>query len=138
MNGGLIRIDAAKMIVNFAMNVLDRRPDSTKKCVFNDMTDQSVETQEYALKACQLGLMGLKGNGTPAAMFHPNELVNKAQFVSALSRLLYGEAHNSKRTCRYCMHAQALKDASIINLTNDLMQPIKRGRAIIMFMRVTK
>jgi len=37
MDGTLIRAHAAKMISNYAMNVLDMEPDTTKVCEFDDM-----------------------------------------------------------------------------------------------------
>lgn len=59
MDGTLIRAHAAKMMSNYAMNVLDMEPDTDKVCEFDDMADESAEMQGYAITACQLGLMGL-------------------------------------------------------------------------------
>ena len=44
----------AKMIVNYAMNVLGRTLDTTAACTFTDMSKQSAEMKDYAIKACQL------------------------------------------------------------------------------------
>jgi hypothetical protein len=35
----------AKMMVNYAINVLQRVPDTTKICQFSDIADQSAELQ---------------------------------------------------------------------------------------------
>lgn len=64
----------AKMIVNYAMNVLSRTLDTTIACAFTDMSKQSAEMKDYAIKACQLGIMG-KG----VTKFNPNALVTRAQ-----------------------------------------------------------
>jgi len=37
MDGSLIRSHAAKMMSNYAMNVLDKEPDTEKVCEFDDM-----------------------------------------------------------------------------------------------------
>jgi hypothetical protein len=44
----------AKMISNFAINVLKKTPDTTKDCEFTDMDTQSEEMQSYTITACQL------------------------------------------------------------------------------------
>lgn len=44
----------AKMIVNYAINVLGRTLDTTAKCNFTDMSKQTQEMKDYATKACQL------------------------------------------------------------------------------------
>ena len=45
INGSLIRAHMAKMMVNYAINVLDRVPDDSLICVFTDTDDQSTEIQ---------------------------------------------------------------------------------------------
>lgn len=57
MCDGLLRMELAKMMSNFAIQVLGSTPDVTRTCVFDDMKDQSKEMQEYATLACQLGIM---------------------------------------------------------------------------------
>lgn len=138
MDGLLIRSNAAKMISNFVMNVMDRKPDTTRKCEFIDMAKQSPEMQKYATIACQLGLMGLNGDGSVAERFDPTNLVTKAQFATILSRLIYGEKNNSTEECRYCKHVEALQAKKVITVTTDLMEPLKRGWAMLMLMRVTR
>lgn len=54
LGGYLVRKHAAKMMSNFAMNVLEKTPDTTKVCSFTDMGDEDEEMQHYAELACQL------------------------------------------------------------------------------------
>ncbi len=136
MDGLLIRSHAAKMMANYAINVLGKTPDNSKACDFSDMTDQSNEMKLYAETACKLGLMGLETDGvTPATEFNPNDYLDKAQFATILSRLLYNEANNGNTECRYCDHVAALQDAGVITVTTDLFDPLKRAFAMIMLMR---
>jgi hypothetical protein len=98
MDGTLIRAHAAKMMTNYAMNVLNKTPDTNKACIFDDMQDQTEELQNYAILACQLGLMGLASDGvTPASSFNPDRTIDKAQFTTILSRLLYGPQYDNKQ-----------------------------------------
>lgn len=56
-SGLVFRKHAAKMISQFAINVLGKNPDSTKSCNFVDTKNESPELQRYAKTACQLGIM---------------------------------------------------------------------------------
>ncbi len=80
--------------------------------------------------------MGLKGDGTAAATFNPIGLIDKAQFATILSRMLRGNENNTTDACRYCKHVDVLKATGVIKVTTDLMMPLKRGRAMLMLMRL--
>ncbi len=136
-NNHLTRWEAAKMIVNFAMNVLNKQPDVTRTCVFADMDVSNAEMKQYASMACQLGIMWLKGDGTPAEMFNPAGLLDKAQLATMLSRILYGDANNST-ACWYCKHVEALQQDGVITVTTDLSIPLLRGRAMLMMKRMAE
>ncbi|MEI7919994.1 MAG: hypothetical protein WCH65_07755 [bacterium] len=59
------------------------------------MTGETQEMKSFAILSCQLGLMGLNEDGTtPKNTFEPNVLVNRAQFGTVLSRLLFGDTYN--------------------------------------------
>ena len=68
------------MMSVYAIKVLGQTPDTTSKCVFSDMQNQTTEFKQYTITACQLGLMGLKTDGTPADKFNPDNQVNRAIF----------------------------------------------------------
>ena len=136
MDGLLIRSHAAKMMSNYAINVLGKTPNTSKVCVFSDMTGQSLELQAYAVTACQLGLMGLMVDGiNPDVVFNPDTLMNKAMFATILSRLMYGNIHDGNDACWYCDHVDAMVEEGIITVTTDLLDPFRRGYAMIMLMR---
>lgn len=136
MDGWLIRSHAAKMMSNYAMNVLGKTPDTSKVCIFGDMEAETLEMKTYAITACQLWLMGLEVDGvTPAANFNPGALLNKAMFATILSRLMYGNIHDGNDTCWYCNHVEAMVEEGIITVTTDLLDPFRRAYAMIMLMR---
>ena len=78
----------AKMLSNFAINSLGMQADTGKVCNFTDMGTESKEMQFYAILACQLGLMGVKPDGTSDTTFHPENTVTRGQFGTALSRII--------------------------------------------------
>ncbi len=95
MCDGVIRAELAKMISNYAINVLGKTPNTDIDCTFNDMREQPQDLQEAVITVCQLGLMGLDSAGKPAASFNPKQTVTRAIFGTAFSRLLYGDEHNN-------------------------------------------
>ena len=137
LEGPVYRAHLAKMISQYAINVLKKIPNTGMHCEFSDMKLFSSELQTAAIRACQLWLMGLKPNGTPDTKFSPSAEVTRAQFGTTLSRLLYGSGNNSiaPNTQRYEKHLQALKTAGIMNkITSPFMDEI-RGNVFLMLMR---
>ncbi len=140
MEGLLIRSHMAKMISNFAIKVLDKKPDTTLSCLFADTNNESAEMKFYIKTACQLGLMGRESDGkTTKKNFEPAGIITRAQFATVLSRLLYGDTYNSSDFAhRYTKHLQALHTKGIIN---DISTPNAneiRGYLMLMLMRAQK
>ena len=121
MYGSLIRSHMAKMMVNYATEVLGRTPDTSKECAFIDIANETEELHGYIREACQLGLMGVGIDS-----FNPNGLVTRAQFGTVLSRALYGDVYNDGNPY-YVNHLNALKDAGIMNyIDNPNQNEIRR------------
>ena len=85
MYGNLIRSHMAKMMVNYAKEVLGKTPDTSLACNFTDVAWESTELKGYIKEACQLGIMGQW-----ITAFSPNGIVTRAQFGTVLSRALRG------------------------------------------------
>ena len=126
MDGTLLRKHAAKMISEYAIKIAGKKPDTTRSCVFTDLATQSDEMQFYMKISCELGLMGLNSDGTPNTVFNPDGEVTRAQFGTMLSRLLYGNAHNTSSGVWYEAHLQALKaDAIMTKISTPMMLEIR-------------
>lgn len=139
LDGTLLRSHLAKMLVQYAVGILDKKANTNAVCSFIDIKDQSPEMQYYAITACQLGLMGIDCDGTPTQRFNPNDEVTRAQFGAVLSRLLYGQKHSSATdTPRYTDYLSSLHEAGIMK---DISQPERkelRGYVMLMLMRAMK
>ena len=133
----LIRSNMAKMMVNFAVRVLSRLPDTNKVCPFNDIANESTELQGYMRLACQLGIMGIEADGTPMIGFDPNGTVTRAQFGTVLSRVLYGDQYNTPGDLYYTNHLTALQLHGIITNIDPTLQEL-RGYVMIMLMRAAE
>ena len=129
MYGSLIRSHMAKMMVNYAIEVLGLEPDTTATCNFTDIANETEELQGYIKQACQLGLMG---QGITA--FNPNGVVTRAQFGTVLSRALWGDENNGGDPY-YVNHLKALKDAGIMNNISNPNATEVRGYVMLMLQR---
>jgi len=129
MYGSLKRSHMAKMMSNYATEVLGLTPDTSVTCDFTDVANESDELQGYITEACQLGLMGV---GITA--FNPNGLVTRAQFGTVLSRALYGDANNNGDPY-YAAHLAALKAAGIMNNIDNPNANEVRGYVMLMMQR---
>lgn len=129
MYGNLIRSHMAKMMVNYAKEVLGKSLDTTATCNFTDIANESAEMKGYITEACQMGLMGV---GITA--FRPNDTVTRAEFGTVLSRALWGDTNNGGEPY-YVNHLNALKEAGVMtNISNPTMKEV-RGYVMLMMQR---
>ena len=133
MNTPLTRIAMAKMLSNYAMNILWKEPDFSKWTVkFNDVTNKlNLEYDNAPTLAYQLGIMwqNMKDNN-----FRPNDIVTRAEFATALSRLLYSTPDWNPY---YSNHLSKLKQKWIIT-DDDPKIKEKRWYVMIMLMRTVR
>ncbi len=90
----LLRKFAAKMIAEFAIEVVGILPDEGKLCSFTDISEETPELQYYMRLSCKLGIMGLDYYGDADTVFNPNYVVTRDQFVTLLSRTLFRDTYN--------------------------------------------
>ena len=132
MYSPLTRIQMAKMLSNYAVNVLWYEPDVSKWVIeFNDVTkNMDKQYDNWVTLAYQLGIMWIN---MPNNNFRPNDIVTRGEFVAALSRMLYwtsdGEYESTKRY--YTYHMDKLEEEWIITNTNP---NIKENRWYVMIM----
>jgi len=137
MNGKLTRIAMAKMLSQYAMNVLWQTPDTSKTIKFRDVTSKKdADYDNWVTLAYQLWIMW---QNMPNNRFRPNDEVSRAEFVTALSRLLYQTTDGEyKSTSKYYTpHMAKLYNEWIINNTDPSMAE-RRWYVMIMLMRSSK
>ena len=125
----------AKMVVNYALNVLHRKlPEKTpKECRWLDGKSawESQEIKDYAVKACALWLMWID-----MKYFQPYKLVTRAQFGTIIWRLLWWKLVSNPY---YARHLSRLKENWIMTQIDNPEDRIEiRKRAWLMFMRSEK
>ena len=128
MNWNLTRIAMAKMLSKFATNILWLKPDTAKECNFSDVTEQMDSNYDNGITlACQLWIMWVGIN-----KFRPKDNVNRAEFGTALSRMLFGLKDGKDNY--YSTHLKRLYNEWIINNTNPELQE-RRWYIMLMLMR---
>lgn len=130
----ITRIELSKMISNYAINVLNKKVDTSKKCEFNDISNNLNKQYDlWVTKSCQLWLMWQW-----ITDFRPNDKVTRAEFWTILSRLLYWDKYNWW-TPYYKKHINQLNIRWIMtNISNVEKWNEIRGNVMVMLKRSEK
>ena len=137
MNWELTRIAMAKMLSQYAVNVLWIKPDVTRNNEFADVSDKlDTEYGDWVTLAYQLWIMWIN---MPNNEFRPYWYVTRAEFATALSRLLYNTSdwEYEKTSKYYVPHINKLAYEWILTNTNPYMKEL-RGYVMLMLMRSAK
>jgi hypothetical protein len=130
MYGAITRAEMAKMLSVYATEVLGLSADESKACNFTDIDSVKGDLHDYIIKSCKLGIMG---QGITA--FRPYDTLSRAEFGTALSRVLWGNEYEGG-TPYYANHLNALKAAGIMNqIANAESTKEVRGYVMLMLMR---
>ena len=129
MDSPLTRIAMAKMLSQFAMNVLWKKPSNSIVPTFSDISKELNEEYWWAVDlAYQLWIMWINMKNNE---FRPHASVTRAEFSTALSRMLYGLEDGNPY---YTTHLKKLKEEWIITNDNPSIKE-KRWYVMIMLMR---
>ena len=138
-DGYVTRWAMAEMVVRFTEKVLERKIPTVipEKCHWWDAESEwkSPETKAYAEKACALWVMWIR-----MVDFMPNKILDRAEFGTILSRLLWWDKYdvvNATRTnLYYTKHLEALNKAWIMKqIDNPESKKELRKWAWLMLMR---
>ena len=136
MNTNITRIQMAKMLSNYAINILWKKPDLSGWVMkFSDVTVKMDKQYDNGVSlAYMLGIMwqNIKSN-----KFRPYDEVTRAEFATALSRMLYWTQDWTWKTKYYEPHMTRLYKEWIITKMNFKMKE-KRWYVMIMLMRSVK
>ena len=134
----------AKMVVNFMINVLWKNlPSKTSyECQTLKAGNwwwESQEIHDYAIKSCMLWVMWIN---MPNNEFRPNDIVNRAEFGTILSRIIWWSKYNIKHTDThpyYEQHLQMLKEEGIMTqIESPMTRKELRKRARLMLKRLAE
>lgn len=127
--GSLTRIAMAKMLSNYAINILGKTPNGTNNCKFNDVSTYMDSAYDLGVSnACKLWIMWIN---MPNNKFRPNDTITRWEFATALSRLLYNTPDWNPY---YQTHLSKLKSEWILTNTNPNLEEI-RWYVMLMLMR---
>lgn len=126
----ITREEMAKMISNYAVNILWKAPDTTKSCLFSD-SNINPGLVQFVTESCQLWLMWQW-----VTSFRPKDSVTRAEFWTVLSRALRWNK-NEWWSTYYENHLKALKSEWIMTKIDTPMNKEVRGYVMLMLMRST-
>ncbi len=137
MNTSLTRIEMAKMLSQYAINVLWQKPDTSKKVNFKDVSKKKDnQYNNWVTLAYQLWIMWIN---MPNNKFRPDDLVPRSEFVTALSRMLYNTSDGEYRSTPmyYTHHMEKMIKKWIITNDDPKIKEL-RWYVMIMLMRSVK
>lgn len=129
MMWNITRAEMAKMISNYAKNILNRTGDETAKCDFTDTSSVKWDLSTAIIDACQLGIMWQW-----ITDFRPNDTITRAEFWTVLSRTLWWDK-NEWWSTYYENHLKALNSKWIMNNISTPMNKEVRWYVMLMLMR---
>jgi hypothetical protein len=129
----LTRIAMAKMLSNYAINVLWITPDTTRANTFWDISEKlDNQYNNWVTLAYQLGIMWIN---MPNNQFRPFDTVTRAEFATALSRLIYHIEDWKEKY--YSTHINLLHQLWIISNTDPNLTEL-RWYVMLMLLRSKK
>ena len=124
----ITREEMAKMISNYAINILWKSPDTTKSCLFSD-SNINPDLVRFVTESCQLWLMWQW-----ITSFKPKDFVTRAEFWTVLSRALWWDKYGWWNTY-YESHLKALQNEWIMKKIDVPMDKEIRWYVMLMLMR---
>ncbi len=133
LSWAMTRAAMAKMLSNYAINVLGKEPDKSKTPHFWDISKETDKQYDnWITLAYQLWIMWVWTKN-----FRPYDSVTRKEFATILSRMLYNTEDWTWKTKYYEPHIAKLYDRWIISKTNpEIIE--KRGNVMTMLMRSAK
>lgn len=132
LNWVVTRQALSKMVINYIENVAGVPWDVSDLCSFTDENKITNDLKYHTKKICAYKIMW-----NNRSEFKPTQWTNKAQAWTVLSRLIWGDIHNSSGKWYYVYHVNALQDAGIMDdISNVTNTSAKRWDVLIMLKRI--
>ena len=132
LNWAVTRQSLSKMVINYIENVAGVPWDVSDLCSFTDENKITNDLKYQTKKICAYKIMWKN-----RSEFKPTQKANKAQVWTVLSRVIWGDRHDSNGKWYYIYHVNALQDAGIMddifNVTNI---SAKRWDVLVMLKRI--
>ncbi len=111
---------------------------SEDACSFEDLNQADPTLRADIVKACQYGLMWINSNtNEPMDKFNPRQVMNRAQVITVISRMLNGDEYNGWTPFRL-KHEENLYNKGIITKRHPEVNaywPAVRWYSVLMLMR---
>lgn len=133
----LSRWELAKMLSVYATEVLKKEPIAWKEwCnIYADRWSMNDEVKKYTQMACELEVMWLKSDGkTPLEYFNPKLTVTRAELVTTISRMLYGNTYdNNEWIWQWVDHMEKMYSDHLITETNPAIIELRNYVMLVLY-----
>lgn len=137
MTSKVTRGELAKMLSVFAQKFANKTAIEGKAgcAAFADLSTAAGDLSGYIKTACELEIMGLDSDGkTPLKNFYPNRTVTRAEMVTVLSRVLFGNQYDNNSTTNWwANHMTKLHADGIIKNTNPSLEELRAYIFLMMY-----
>lgn len=129
LDAPLTRSEMAKIVSIFLQKFLGQFADPDIRCTqFTDIAGITSDLHDYIIEACNLWIMGRTSDGQwIMKFFYPHNQVTKAEVVTILSRMFWGnEYKNKKGENWYEGHLRHLIEIWVIDSYENIFSPFTR------------
>lgn len=117
----MTRLELAQML-NQISDHLNLESSREKKCEFADLSWAPEATKKTTQNVCQLNLMGIYPDESALENFMPDQLVDRAQMITVISRLLRANTFNQGTTFYQNHLEKALSEQLITQANPDMIE----------------
>lgn len=112
-NNPMTRMELAQMILPVG-DKLGRAANEGKACSFKDLVGTPEASIATAKRVCQLNVMGIYPNEEALENFMPDQIVDRAQMLTTISRMLWGNSYNQGGKTFYEKHFDKVKEENVV------------------------
>lgn len=133
LSDGLTRAEFAKMMVQYMINVLHKKPILNEDVDYIDVDWGLWDLEWYIKLAYQYQIMWIHWNWEPLTEFEPNRILTRKEFATVFSRILFWDKYNIDGKEYWTKHIAALKEISVLTNGDPALLEIRWWVMLMMY-----
>jgi hypothetical protein len=129
----LTRWEFAKMMVQYMINVLHKKPILNEDVTYADVDWSLWDLEWYIKLAYQYQIMWIHWNWEPLKEFEPNRILTRKEFAAVFSRILFWDKYNIDGKEYWTNHIKALKEISVLTNGDPALLAIRWWVMLMMY-----
>ena len=133
ISDGVTRAEFAKMMVQYMINVLHKKPILNKDVDYIDVDWSLWDLERYIKLAYQYQIMWIHWNWEPLTEFEPNRILTRKEFATVFSRILFWDKYNIDGQEYWTNHIKALKEISVLTNGDTALLEVRWWVMLMMY-----